>query len=61
MTSPTKNVYIVSIINSTGTMVQYCIVSAGMTAAIAQAQTAAGVTSDPVTAQKLAGPINYEV
>lgn len=61
MTSPGKNVYLVSILNSTGSMVQYCIVSSGMTAAIAQAQTAAGVTSDPATAQKLTGPINYEV
>jgi hypothetical protein len=61
MTSPGKNVYLVTIVNSASSMVQFCIVASGMDAAITQAQTAAGVTSDPSTVQKLTGPINYEV
>lgn len=62
MTSPGKNVYLISIANAANQMVQYCIVAAGLSAAIAQAQTAAGVTSDPATTQRIPDrSIDYEV
>lgn len=61
MTSPGKNVYLISIIDSNNVMRQFCIVASGMAAALTQAQTAAAVTHDATTMQKLTGPIDYEV
>ena len=56
-----KQVYIVSITDSTGKMVSYVIIATTMTAAISAAQTKAGVTTDPQSFQKLAGPVDIEV
>lgn len=65
MTSPGKNIYLISIINSVSSMVSYCIVAADLSAAITQAKTAAGVSSDPSSTQKVggmsSGVIDYEV
>lgn len=61
MTSPGKNVYLISIIDSNNQMQSYCIVATTMAAALTQAQTAAGVTHDATTVQKANGPIQYEV
>jgi hypothetical protein len=65
MTSPGKTIYLISIINSANSAVSYCIVGSSLSTAITQAQTAAGVSHDPLSTQKMggmsSGVIDFEV